>query len=154
MEEKYPHGTYTRYAHLGCKCDACSLAAKEYKRDYYNRRKANNGMPLRSPPLHGTYASYVAGCRCTVCREAKRDRTRTESARRRELIREVKDKPCTDCGVKYPPYVMEFDHLPEYDKSFNVSESATRSWERVLKEIEKCELVCANCHRIRTNARR
>src|SRR4051812_48457382 len=61
----------------------------------------------------------------------------------------LKDKPCLDCKQLYPHYVMDFDHLR--DKEFGLSKTLNYNWgrQRVLKEIEKCELVCANCHRIR-----
>jgi hypothetical protein len=63
-----------------------------------------------------------------------------------------KNKKCIDCGFdgfNYPE-VLEFDHLR--DKEFDVSMHTkyTSSLERIQKEMEKCELVCANCHRIRT----
>ena len=60
---------------------------------------------------------------------------------------------CKDCKT-YDPRVLEFDHLK--DKSFNVSRAvsgSTRSWETILAEIKKCDIVCANCHRIRTQER-
>lgn len=65
----------------------------------------------------------------------------------------LKNKPCKDCGNSYPPYVMDFDHLR--DKEFGLSKTLNYNWgrTRVLNEIEKCELVCANCHRIRTHNR-
>lgn len=58
--------------------------------------------------------------------------------------------PCTDCEVFYPHYVMHFDHLK--DKTREISKAITYGWSfsRILIEIEKCELVCANCHAIRT----
>ena len=60
--------------------------------------------------------------------------------------------PCKDCGKIYPYYVMDFDHLR--DKDFQVSQvSKGYSMDKIKKEIEKCELVCANCHRIRTYKR-
>ena len=64
-----------------------------------------------------------------------------------------KHKPCVDCKIKYPHYVMDFDHLK--DKEFNLSQAARHGYgkEKVLKEIAKCELVCANCHRERTHKR-
>ena len=59
-------------------------------------------------------------------------------------------KPCTDCGVTYPPPCMEWDHVPERGpKMFNLGR-ADFSMDRVLAEIKKCDLVCACCHRIRT----
>jgi len=66
----------------------------------------------------------------------------------RKQLNELKNVPCTDCGNRYPAYVMQFDHLS--DKEFNVSQGHAKSFASVLKEIEKCEIVCANCHAIRT----
>ena len=61
--------------------------------------------------------------------------------------------PCADCGNKYPPECMEFDHLR--DKKGYISDMIrTEAREALLEELEKCELVCANCHNIRTAARR
>lgn len=75
---------------------------------------------------------------------------------RRAWLAKAKDKPCTDCGVKYPPYVMDFDHV-RGSKLANVGHMATsRSWyslRAVEEEILKCDLVCANCHRERTHQR-
>jgi hypothetical protein len=75
--------------------------------------------------------------------------------RNRAAVQEAKAKPCTDCGVRYPYYVMEFDHLDSETKEFNVSAGVTRaSYERLLAEIAKCEVVCANCHAERTHQRK
>jgi hypothetical protein len=59
--------------------------------------------------------------------------------------------PCSDCGIKYPAYVMDFDHLR--DKSGQVHKFLSYSHKRLLEEISKCEIVCANCHRERTYQR-
>ena len=67
----------------------------------------------------------------------------------RDLINQAKSKPCQDCGVKYPYYIMDFDHKD--NKSFMIANSWKRhSLKTILAEIEKCEVVCANCHRERT----
>jgi hypothetical protein len=71
--------------------------------------------------------------------------------RRQVIIDELKSAPCADCGGTFPPVCMDFDHLG--DKKFTVSRAYTRSIGTVLAEIAKCEVVCANCHRIRTAAR-
>ena len=62
---------------------------------------------------------------------------------------------CVDCGYKGEKYpsVLEFDHIGT-DKVFAISQGSSYSWEAIMKEISKCELVCANCHRIRTANRR
>lgn len=72
-----------------------------------------------------------------------------------ETIRELKSAPCMDCGGVYPPCCMDYDHIDD-NKTANVATliSNNRSLEVILSEIEKCELVCANCHRIRTHERR
>ena len=61
---------------------------------------------------------------------------------------------CADCGLAHPPWRLDFDHLPGFEKSFNVSKAVTKPMARILEEIAKCELVCANCHRDRTRQRR
>lgn len=59
---------------------------------------------------------------------------------------------CADCGVNNP-IVLDFDHLK--DKKYNISRMIHDgfSWAAIKKEISKCEVVCANCHRIRTHYR-
>lgn len=81
-----------------------------------------------------------------------------KAKKRKQLIRdwvyEIKAKtPCTDCKVLYPYYVSDFDHLG--DKLTTVSQLINKgNLKKVEEEINKCELVCANCHRIRTYNRR
>lgn len=78
---------------------------------------------------------------------------RAQRAAIRAVIHRHKDRPCTDCKVKYPYYVMQFDH--QEDKLFNIGSFAREhtSIPMVLDEIAKCELVCANCHAERTHRR-
>lgn len=87
-------------------------------------------------------------------KERRQEANRQERVEARDFVWSLKIGPCTDCGNTYPPYVMDFDHI-NGDKEINVAEAANRRWskERILQEIEKCELVCANCHRIRTYTR-
>ena len=70
----------------------------------------------------------------------------------RGYINRIKDRPCMDCGVKYPPYVMDFDHRAKQNKEINIGRMIGGGWSKgkVDKEISKCDLVCSNCHRIRT----
>ena len=72
--------------------------------------------------------------------------------RTRYLLSYFAGHPCVACG-EADPVVLEFDHLG--DKSFNIGRSpADRNWASILAEIEKCEVVCANCHRRRKALRR
>lgn len=66
------------------------------------------------------------------------------------LIREHKNAPCMDCGVRYPHYVMDFDHRPDEQKTLNLGAARSHGTKKLLAEIEKCDLLCANCHRVRT----
>jgi hypothetical protein len=65
----------------------------------------------------------------------------------------LKDKPCSDCKTKYPYYVMDFDHREGTVKSGNIAHLVNQNfwtYEKLLKEIDKCDIVCANCHWVRT----
>lgn len=69
--------------------------------------------------------------------------------------KEAKSKPCTDCGGTFHVEAMQFDHI-KTGKKLAVSAFAWGHWpiERLLEEIAQCELVCANCHAVRTYKRR
>jgi hypothetical protein len=82
------------------------------------------------------------------------DRNYRTLARHRELMRQAKSRPCADCGVQYPYYVMDFDHRDGATKSFMLSDITRASSKSLWREIEKCDVVCANCHRERTQRRR
>ena len=66
------------------------------------------------------------------------------------------DKGCADCGYKAHAYALDFDHLPGTVKEFNIAEASSNAemWKKVWSEVEKCEVVCANCHRVRTYIKR
>ena len=73
-------------------------------------------------------------------------------ARRRKKLREqaieYKGGKCMFCGYKRYLGALDFHHLDANDKEFGISKDGiTRSWERVKRELDKCVLVCSNCHR-------
>src|SRR5919206_3677343 len=108
-------------------------ARREYNREYQRRwYQANRELQMR--------------------RVLKANRERRE--RGKAYVDQLKSRPCSDCGVQYPPYVMDFDHV-RGEKSLNLSRlrNSRLAWSRLLAELEKCEAVCANCHRMRTRAR-
>lgn len=65
------------------------------------------------------------------------------------LIVQAKSRPCKDCGGLFPPCVMDFDHV-RGKKLFDVGNGRSRSEAAIAEEIAKCEVICANCHRLRT----
>lgn len=88
-------------------------------------------------------------------RQDIRRNDKRNSQRLRGLIEAyLEGKSCIDCG-NADRRVFEFDHV-RGNKLFNVSEAPDRgvSWKRISEEIDKCEVTCANCHRIRTHTRR
>ena len=84
--------------------------------------------------------------------QARAQKQRLALERTRYLIEFFVTHPCADCGEQ-DPVVLEFDHLR--DKSFAIGPALSRrNWQSILDEMEKCEVVCANCHRRRTARRR
>ena len=84
---------------------------------------------------------------------------RTERYYRETLdrVRAIKlSSGCKDCGYAVEACALQFDHLPGYEKVEAIAVLVKRgvAWKTVLAEIEKCEVVCANCHSIRTLRRR
>ena len=91
--------------------------------------------------------------------EGQKQKTKQRSQKRREEVRDIirtfkQNKTCPDCNVSYPYYVMDFDHIPD-NKIESISKMA--SWfpiKEIIEDIDKCEVVCANCHRERTHHRK
>lgn len=75
----------------------------------------------------------------------------------RKFVNEQKrDKSCMDCEGTFPSYVMDFDHRDSTSKINNIGKIGSKGLytvKQVIDEIKKCDLVCANCHRIRTFTR-
>ena len=84
---------------------------------------------------------------------AARQKDRRSNARKFIQQYKIENSICTDCQISYPPHVLQFDHLR--DKSFQISGLGVKekNIEQIKKEIEKCEIVCANCHAHRTYMR-
>lgn len=72
--------------------------------------------------------------------------------KRRRIINEYKvQQGCMDCGYNKHPAALDFDHRDPSVKRFNISQDPKRSWKEIEEEVSKCDVVCANCHRIRTD---
>lgn len=95
------------------------------------------------------YKNYYS----SVDKERERLYTRNKASQDaiRKVTRVARDVPCMDCGVKYPFYVMDFDHRDPAEKEFTIAKMLSMgNVDKVEKEISKCDVVCSNCHRIRT----
>jgi len=82
------------------------------------------------------------------------DRAKAARDALRKEVRDLKGStPCADCEILWPYYVMQFDHVGD-NKVADINYLLKRGTrKKVLEEIAKCELVCANCHCIRTHER-
>ncbi len=66
----------------------------------------------------------------------------------REMAIEFLGGRCIRCGYDRCTEALEIHHLESSDKDFGISDKGyTRSWNRVREELQKCELLCSNCHR-------
>ncbi len=98
----------------------------------------------------GTIAYHLG----TGQKDKTQQRTRDKRGQITKALQEIRQNtPCTDCKENYPYWIMEFDHLG--NKSFTIGQyrNHTNSLEKVMEEVAKCEVVCANCHKNRTYMR-
>jgi hypothetical protein len=104
--------------------------------------------------------SYCRDCRCAYDRRYYAERGKAARFARKRAHVDLerawmdslkRDVPCKDCGEIFPPHVMHWDHLPGHLKLDEIgSMVGSRRREVILSEIKKCQLVCANCHVMRT----
>jgi len=80
----------------------------------------------------------------------------TKAKALKQWMIELKSKPCIDCNTTFPICCMDFDHRIGTIKIYNVGSMFAHHYSRELIETElvKCDLVCSNCHRIRTQKRK
>lgn len=99
--------------------------------------------------IHGTQYLKPTGkgknrrIRCQKCDNISR--------KKRRLIKKLKlithfGGACIVCGYNKCPAVLSFHHRDPEHKEFSISSRTTESYEKLLKEAEKCDLLCTNCH--------
>ena len=139
------------------------MAEKECPRCHTSKPEEN--FPWRDK-AHTRKQSYCRACQNEAwaewygqTRNGERHRALVAVRRRRrilhhqKLVNDRKTQPCSDCGQVFPPYVMDFDHIG--DKTGEISRFVYQvGTKRLIEELKKCEVVCANCHRVRTHYRR
>jgi hypothetical protein len=124
-------------------CSICKQV-KNLEKDFYKGRGYRGG-----------YRSH-----CKKCARSFKTQTpeqtllrvyRTRRRNRQFIWDYYSTHPCVDCGEP-DPRVLELDHCRGDDKVAGVSQLVhnTRSLKTIVAEIAKCDVVCANCHRIRT----
>ena len=132
--------------------------------DGTSRRCCSKCKALK-PLTEFNFKRRAEGIRHPYCRDCGKELTRSHYRRRKRLYLDrnlraynerrlmviaAKSRPCADCGMQYPYYVMDFDHREGEDKLANVTHLRYMSEDTLRAEIAKCDVVCANCHRERT----
>lgn len=82
--------------------------------------------------------------------QKNRDRVKRNYAQKQALLWELKSVPCMDCSGEFHPCAMDFDHRPGETKAFQIARYTSKPVAVLLAEVAKCDVVCANCHRVRT----
>ena len=126
--------------------------------------KPLDAFPPRVNRGKQTVRPYCRTCYTVYWREyyskdkkGHQQRAKRRTATVRALVRAAKDRPCADCGQCFPFYVMQFDHREGEERLFcigRMSNYRTVSKARLVAEIAKCDVVCANCHSERTYQRK
>ena len=85
-------------------------------------------------------------------RELERERVEVRQHGTVGLLRELRKQACMDCGGRFEPHQMDFDHRDASTKRFRLTSGGAmlRPTAVILDEASKSDVVCANCHRIRT----
>jgi len=112
----------------GTRVRICRECQSEYQRAWYERSREKQIRRSRRRR-----------------RQAKRTRVQV----RQRMWQHLLSHPCIDCG-ETDPRVLDFDHLRDKRAEVGALVRAGASWTRVLEEIAKCQVRCANCHRRRT----
>lgn len=118
-------------------------------------------MPLKDPEARRAYRTKYMRERWYPA-NAKKHRALVKASKDKRvallarMIDKLKAVACADCDYLFPPVCMDFDHLPGAGKLAGISKMVRTGWPeaKILLEVKKCEVVCSNCHRLRTMKRR
>jgi len=99
-------------------------------------------------PAHTRHTGYqLDRCRCPDCTAAQADYTREWGRDRRDFLTAHKaESGCVECGYRDNVAALVFHHRDPQDKLYAITPSTGMA--RLLEEIAKCDILCANCHAI------
>ncbi len=132
------------------RCSRCGL--EKPPGDFSTKRRVTGQLDTYCRPCRSAYGKhhYAVNRQRYIDQAVARKRALADE-RTAYLLAYFEGNPCTECGER-DPLILEFDHVGE--KAFSIGPKlATRTWQAILEEIAKCEVVCANCHRRRTARR-
>ncbi len=130
----------------------CSLCKQNKHKSQYNKNKGKkDGLNTVCKECgQNRSKQYYNENKEKHIKETSKRTKQYNKIKRKEIFNYFKENPCVDCG-ETNPIVLEFDHRNSEEKEYNISEIImNKSWKIVLNEIAKCDVRCANCHRIKT----
>lgn len=146
--------TITNYNDVMKVCTVCATAKPESDFFYRNRKTEKLHSQCkdcyvinRRKKWREHYHKYGSNYRERAVERSRK----IKNDLRTHMLTYLNDKACVRCGVN-DIRVLEFDHIDPKTKAFSIARAiaSTFSWERILAEISKCQILCANCHKIKT----
>ena len=134
------------------KTKTCSRCRRRRRVSSFNKKKSSkDGFAYYCRDCQKAY--HASWSKTAPAVRSRRKRQTVNRKRLQEEVKRHKSVPCADCGVTYPHYVMDFDHV-RGEKLFSIGTSqkdfGCKALSVLRQEIAKCEVVCSNCHRERT----
>ncbi len=135
---------------IGQKTKLCGKCKRVLELFYFNKSTRADGYNLYCTDCNSTLRYSRSLDKEKYCNSGRKERRDNQS----KLLEYLKDKKCVDCPVSNP-ICLEFDHLDRFNKKNAISNMVSKpcSWSTILAEIAKCEIVCSNCHKVRTATR-
>lgn len=132
------------------RCCSCNKEKEESEFAFKNKEKRIRQNQCKKCKKNYSKTHYLTN-KDSYIKRAKINTPRYRRDIKQKLYTYLQDKFCIDCK-EYDPIVLEFDHKNRNTKTHQISKmiNSSYSWERILKEIKKCDIRCANCHRRRT----
>jgi hypothetical protein len=115
---------------------------KEYRREYMRKRRANPEFRAKE------YARDKVLSDTPQRRQQHASQAKVRNRERKFMGIEYLGGKCQRCGGEFHPAVFEFHHKNPAKKEYSPSHALQQSWENFKMELDKCELLCANCHRM------
>ena len=85
-----------------------------------------------------------------ICKKCRCEAVQKRRHKLKQMSVEYKGGKCKECGFSGHPACYDFHHIDPNEKDFGISSKGyTLKWEKVKTELDKCILLCANCHRLK-----
>lgn len=82
-------------------------------------------------------------------KEQRNEYVRRRRDKRKKQLVEMFGDICFDCKKSFHTCAYDFHHITPLEKKFEIAPALDRNWNTILEEIQKCVMLCSNCHRIR-----